>query len=273
MQRVQIQAGTGRPRQGRRITIAAIAALLAVTAFGPGASAAAPSNDARADATVIGQLPFTDDVDTSDATADPGDPGCDGADHSVWWSHTPARSSRVIIMVEAEFDANLAIWTDDGGGLEQIWCSDGPWADLRLVAGQTYLVTVSSWEGSDGGPITLRMKRPAPITLQIGGFRAQTLGRTGDLALHGFVRCSGGTFNGFDFLVIRQRQADGIMAQGSAFRAPRIRCDGRRHEFRALILGDAAFHAGPARLLYSAQVCGDQCLRRTAVPLIRIVAR
>src|SRR5690349_10976031 len=58
-------------------------------------SAAAPTNDSRANAVVITSLPFNATLSTADATRAADDPfGCGGkAGGTVWYSYTPAAST------------------------------------------------------------------------------------------------------------------------------------------------------------------------------------
>src|SRR5438094_894918 len=78
-----------RPRV-HRLGLAVIAAF-ALTAFAspPSSLAAPPMNDNFDNATAI-SLPFTDSVDLSEATTEPGEPFFCGAQQTVWYSFTPA---------------------------------------------------------------------------------------------------------------------------------------------------------------------------------------
>jgi len=74
--------------------LVALALLLAATVAG-----AQPANDDCANATVIGALPFTDEVDTSLATDEVGEPtsSCDHSKH-VWWVLPASGSDRNIFV-------------------------------------------------------------------------------------------------------------------------------------------------------------------------------
>src|ERR1043166_8967380 len=60
------------------------------------AGRAQPPNDACDRATVVGTLPFTDVVDTSDATRTPSDPtSCNAGGHTVWYRVKPPQTGRL----------------------------------------------------------------------------------------------------------------------------------------------------------------------------------
>src|SRR5450432_1131834 len=59
---------------------------------GPALAQTAPSNDDFNNATVVSALPFTDNIDTTGATAAADDPeNCFQSNASVWYSFTPSQ--------------------------------------------------------------------------------------------------------------------------------------------------------------------------------------
>src|SRR5215216_4878856 len=89
-------------------------------------SAAPPSNDDFASATVVTEpLPFTDTVNTSEATTSSDDPECFGNGPTVWYEYTPSQD----MLIEADtfgsdYDTTLSIYTRSPGSLTQIRCED-----------------------------------------------------------------------------------------------------------------------------------------------------
>jgi hypothetical protein len=73
------------------VLIVSLLSLLLVTP----SYAAPPSNDELATATSIGALPFTDALNTSDATASAGDPTDCTNNGSIWYTFTPTTDMRI----------------------------------------------------------------------------------------------------------------------------------------------------------------------------------
>src|SRR6266550_211382 len=85
------------------------------------------SNDAFANATVIGALPFSDVVDISAASMEAGEPpsSCSGGSSSqrtVWYAFTPAVSAVVTANVAAQFSTVVGVYSGGLGGLAEITC-------------------------------------------------------------------------------------------------------------------------------------------------------
>src|SRR5687768_6132497 len=76
----------------RSLAVLLMLAALAVVAA-PASRAAAPPNDNFASATVIGALPFTDSLNTVEATNEFDDPIYGG--NTVWYAYTPITSGYV----------------------------------------------------------------------------------------------------------------------------------------------------------------------------------
>ncbi len=88
------------------VTLAALACLIVSVAP---AHAAAPSNDNFAAATEIGQLPFSETVDISEASVETGETHCNntGGLASVWYRFTPDRD----MSVKAQANNNVTLRT------------------------------------------------------------------------------------------------------------------------------------------------------------------
>jgi hypothetical protein len=90
------------------------------------AEVVSPANDDFDNATVITALPFTDELDTTDATTAPDDPTseCLGGDQpraSVWYAFTPAQDLEIEATISCGF---IAVYTGTRGQLSEITCED-----------------------------------------------------------------------------------------------------------------------------------------------------
>lgn len=133
-----------------------------------------PGNDDFDNAVDITALPFTDELNTSEATtaaddpADPEDPAvCFIGGHTVWYQFTPSKDTRINAnTIGSDFDTGIAVFTGTRGALTLIDCND----DLLLgrdrvssvtfdaVAGTTYYFMVGSCCGTDGGNLVFNLK-------------------------------------------------------------------------------------------------------------------
>jgi hypothetical protein len=78
------------------------------------ASAAPPSNDDFANATVVSSLPFSDSVDVTDATSQAGEPICTSPpdSRSAWYDYTPAADQTVRLQATGQSSSTtLAVYT------------------------------------------------------------------------------------------------------------------------------------------------------------------
>ena len=129
------------------------------------ALAEAPSNDNFANATVITDPPFSDSVDITDATPEPGEPlACYGwgFQNTIWYSFTPS-SSGLFIIESIGFDATLVAYTgSDLLNLQSIGCNLGGPARLTLTldGGTTYYFQTFNYSG--GGSIAINIKQVFP---------------------------------------------------------------------------------------------------------------
>src|SRR5215216_1849447 len=87
-------------------------------------SAAPPSNDDFASATVVTEpLPFTDTVNTSEATTSSDDPECFGNGPTVWYTFTPTQNMYIQVdTFGSDYDTTLSAYTGSPGNLTQLRC-------------------------------------------------------------------------------------------------------------------------------------------------------
>jgi Ca2+-binding RTX toxin-like protein len=153
-------------RSRRRIHLRATLVVVCILVTGlPGvARAAPPSNDNFADAIVVTEpLPFTDSLDTADATTEPGEPavhdfGCGFMASTVWYSFVPSVDTIVSAdTVGSNFDTTLAVWKGtDLASLTLVGCSDdargGTQSSVPFAAeaGVEYRIQVGGFVGQTG---------------------------------------------------------------------------------------------------------------------------
>ncbi len=104
----------------KTVTIVAVF-ILALSSVQP-AYAAPPPNDNFASATVISALPFSDSVDSTGATLEPGEMSFCGSTpqtQSVWYSFTPSANAAVIANTAGSSfsDTSLTVYQAVGSGL------------------------------------------------------------------------------------------------------------------------------------------------------------
>jgi len=146
-----------------------VLALLAFAVFIPSfAQAAVPANDEIGAATAIGSLPFTDTLDTTEATTAADDPQCAGNGQTVWYTFTPSADIRLDANTfGSSYDTTISVYTGSPGALTQIACNDDS-AGLQsqvifdATGGQTYYIMAGSFFSASGGSLTLTLRQPPP---------------------------------------------------------------------------------------------------------------
>lgn len=123
-------------------------------------SSAQPSNDNLADASPVTELPFSDEVDVTDATVEDGEPTetCAPFANTVWYGVTLAGDTLVSVdTAGSDYDTTLALWTGTGfEDLDLVACNDDVdtlQARLTFAAegGVTYWVQAGAFGGLEEG--------------------------------------------------------------------------------------------------------------------------
>jgi hypothetical protein len=214
------------------LTLLAFASLgLATPVF-----AAAPGNDLYAGRTVIPATPFTDTVDTTEATTDADDAEltaqCDApaTDASVWYEHTASSDAGLLVeTLEADYAVGIIVATGAPGSFSLVTC--GPFnVSFPTVAGETYVILMFDFTEEDevtGGSLSMRLRdMPPPPELEftidgVGSFDPVT----GSATIRGTVTCTGGDESSKTFIDFQVSQLVGrfrINGQGFAT----FTCDG-----------------------------------------------
>jgi hypothetical protein len=181
------------------------------------ASAAPPSHDTITGAKAI-TVPFSETVDTTEATTDAEDAaintncGAPATNGSVWYTVTPSSSAfaYIVDVSRSDFTAGVIVATGTPGNLSLVTC--GPQAiAFQPAAGETYYIMAFS-DNPDvvGGQLSIEVTESAPpptvsmVVNEVG--RVNT--RTGEATLSGTYTCEGEA----EFVILQgtlsQRQGD-----------------------------------------------------------------
>lgn len=167
--------------------------------------ASAPSNDDFDDATPITSLPFSDAIDTKDATEATDDPECSGAGPTVWYALTLADDAFVEVNTfGSNYDTTLSAYVGERGDLLRIACNDDASGSLQsrirltVPAGTTIFIMAGAFGSGPGGDLVLNALETDPFTPPEVELTLDAVGRvdarTGTAWLTGTVACSGAEF-------------------------------------------------------------------------------
>jgi hypothetical protein len=228
--------------------------------------AVVPTNDLYAGRTVIGSLPFTDSLDTTEATTDADDDemnpeicGAPATDASVWYELTPASDGAIIVDVSAStYSAGVIVATGSPGSFSFVTCGPGA-VIFEAVASEAYAILAFDdqldEDGISGGTlnITVDVAPPPPevnVTVDPVGHFTQA----GSAIVGGTVMCSGTNIE-FAFLDVQLRQRVGrVVING--FGSIDLLCDGETHDWSVEVFADnGIFKGGRAATLVFALAC------------------
>jgi hypothetical protein len=228
-------------------------------------AAAPPSNDTIAAATVITGLPFSDTVDTTDATTDADelaaaqpcvDIGAPAIEKAVWYTGTIV-SEAVTVAVDvtaSSYSAGIAIFAGPPSAATFVTCGPGV-VSGPVTSGQTfYLMAFGDVPGSLGGTLEISVFEAVlpdvALTVDpIGHFDP----RDGSATISGTAMCSGVTvafINGVLRQPVGRFAIDGFFFAG-------IPCDGTTHTWTVDVIPDGGkFAGGKATVEAGVFACG-----------------
>ena len=187
--------------------------LVGLLALPSPALAAAPQNDDVASATMVSALPFSDTVDSSEATVAPGDLDCSGLEdtHTVWYAISPTTDMVLGLRTQPQFpgEVSTSVATGPPGSLVFVQCSFASTQTLSVAAGTTYYIQLASAGSDPGGVINFSMAAVDPISVSL------SLHKTADFnggvpVVSGTIQCSRVLPPGSEVAV------QGTLSQGSA---------------------------------------------------------
>jgi hypothetical protein len=163
-------------------------------------SAAPPSNDDIASATVVTEpLPFTDTVDTSEATPGTGDPECSGGFNvpTVWYQYTPSQETYINANTfGSDYNTALDVYVRDAvGNLIAIACNDDTGGlqsevGLQVYPSTTYYFVVSAFPGEPSGNLVFTVEPLRPLTVDLEIAPTGLLDEAGNVIVRGTITCS-----------------------------------------------------------------------------------
>lgn len=229
----------------------AVLVLIGLVVAGPASTALAapPSNDNFADATVVPSLPYSDSVNTAEATTEPGDPDCVGNGPTVWYAYTADFDG----FVEANtfgssYDTTLSAYLDDGsGGIgDQIACNDDA-QDLQsrvkvpVTNGEVVYFMVGAFASGPGGDLTFNLLESGPpVTIEVFIDPVGSVNtKEGTATLRGTVSCSGPAEVQL-FASLQQRAGRATI---SGFGFDFVACDGET-PWSLTVIGENGIFAG-----------------------------
>ena len=254
----------------RHLRSAAVSALVLgtlITSAGT-ALAAAPGNDTYGGRTVIGAIPFTDSLDTTEATTDSDDTdinancGAPATDASVWYETTATADGGLAVDVsKSTYSAGAIVATGSPGNWNLVTCGPGAVAWMA-TAGTTYTVLVydaQSDGGGNGGTLNLTLEVVAPPTVDITVNPVATFNpRTGAATVSGTWTCPG-TPGGGRVTITLTQQAGPLIVSGYGFSGRRDLCDSTPRPWSVEIVSTdgSRFTGGKATTSMNAFVCGS----------------
>jgi hypothetical protein len=154
---------------------------------------AAPPNDDLADATEIPDLPFSDSVNTVDATMEDDDPDCYGNGPTVWYSYTATTTDFIMANTfGSSYDTTLSVYENG----DQVRCNDDAGSLQSRVLfeaqeGVTYDIMVGSFANGLGGDLQFNMDVAQPLEIEVTlDPSGKVNNKTGEATISGTVFCS-----------------------------------------------------------------------------------
>lgn len=237
--------------------------------------AAAPSNDTFAGRTVIGSLPFSESLDTTDATTDADDDeinaqcGAPATDASVWYELTPASDVTVIADVsDSDYSAGVGVATGSPGSFAVVACGPGA-VGFEAFSGETYAILVfdDQLDGAGiGGTLNILVdEAPPPPAIDVTVDPTGTFSSSGTATVSGTVVCDADAEFAFIDVQLRQRVGRLFIDGGGG---TDVFCDGSVQPWTVEVSGSGLYKGGMATasvfaLACNAFACGEDFEERS----------
>lgn len=256
----------GKLARGSRFAVAALTVGLLTLGIVPAVLAAAPSNDLFTGATAISSLPFSDSLDTTEATTDSDDAqanatcGAPATDASVWYSLAGNDEFVTVDVSGSNYSAGALVATGTQGSLTTVACGPGGTAFLA-ESGTTYFILVfddqQDGDGQNGGSMSINVtSAPAPSVDALTVSSVAKFHKDGSATVSGTMTCSGDV--NFTEIDISLGQTVGrVKISGFGFTND-ITCDGTAQAWSADVAADnGLFRGGKATAFVDAVACND----------------
>lgn len=251
----------------RRAAVAALVLATLVTSAGT-ALAVAPGNDVYGGRTLVGAIPFTDSMDTTEATTDNNDSnlnvecGAPATDASVWYEVTAVADGGLAADVSSStYSAGVIVATGSPGSWSPVACGPGA-VGWTATAGTTYAILVFDDQGDgagNGGTLNLTIDViPPPPTVDITVNRFAAFNSdTGWATVSGTLVCTGAEFAELQTSLSQRVGRFTIHGFGLSGAV----CDGTMQTWTAEVLPEnGKFAGGKAATVAFAVACGAfQC--------------
>jgi uncharacterized protein DUF6299 len=249
----------------RRIAIPSSAMLLFSLMFAAPVLAAAPANDVYTGRVAIGAIPFTDSLDTTEATTDADDAelnstcGAPATDASVWYEIVGTDQTVLVDVSASDYSAGVLVGIGSPGSFQTVAC--GPFSVAFFAeSGTTYaLLIIDDQEDGvgTGGALELSVDlAPPPPEIEVTVDPTGTFTAQGGATITGTITC---TADAFAFLNASLSQTVGrFTVRGFGF--GEVFCDGSQQAWSIDIVGDTGlFKGGRATVTIFAQACTFDC--------------
>jgi hypothetical protein len=257
----------------RLVVIISVVALSSL-AFAAPALAAPPGNDDAGSASLITTLPFTDSLNTADATADPSDPDClGGTNASVWYTFTTG-ADPITLRADttgSDYATQVVVVTPSAAGgivtcgpdFAQFTADPNTTYYFMVAACFNFAVVRPAAVGCDanatGGSLVFSLgEAPPPPTVALTVSRNGTFNKvTGSATISGTVVCTGEAFD--TEIDVQLKQTVGrfsVLGAGSLYPDAFV-CDGTAQPWSVEVFGfTGLFKGGRAAADVFAAACG-----------------
>lgn len=237
-----------------------LGAMLLASVLSRPAFAAAPGNDTAVGATAVTTFPFTDLINTAEATTDANDAqaneywGWSATDASVWYTITPTSDTNVWVDTSgSEYWASVIVATGSPGSLTPIIAGSGG-TQFFATAGTTYFILVfddQSDGGGNGGKLRVWIGDTDPVATVTLTWRVSFEPKSGVATVSGTMTCQHAYvvwLNGTLTQPVGRFAVQGDFAFAWSL-DPSI-CDGNSHQWSATVTNQttAKFAGGKATL-------------------------
>jgi len=261
---------------------ARVALALGITLLGgliaaPAAFAVAPTNDTWAGRTVVSAIPFSETIDTTEATTDSDDAeanavcGAPATDASVWYSYTPASDQGVLVDVSgSNYTAGVLVVSGAPGSFVIEACGPGG-VVFFATAGVSYSIMAIDDQGDgagNGGMLLITIdEAPPPPTFDVIVNRTGAFHQDGSATISGTVTCTNADF--VELFVELSQQVGRRTINGFGFAG--LECDGTEQSWSADVFAEnGLFRGGKAAAVTIAFGCGFFCSEVVVEQTVRL---
>ena len=253
---------------GVALATSAVATLVLGVGWAPAAFAAVPSNDTIQTATEITSIPFSDSVDTTEATTDALEAslqapcGAPAVEHGVWYHATVAESGTYTADTsQSDYGTGIMVLAGPVDSPTLLTC--GPTSITGpLEAGQEVFLLVfgdgTTAQTSGNMVLTVEAAAPPP-TVDVSINSRGSFGRDGSATISGTITCTGADSVDFTdiFGDVQQRVGRAIISNFLETQ-PDVTCDGAPHSWSGTASGDnGRFAGGHVDVEVFAEVCSS----------------